>query len=462
MANEDRLKVKITKSGYQAAIDNSRDANGFKIKISKADVYDDKNNLRGTFDVVGKNIGQQQIALRIAVVDKTTSYGIKTIKLIDKYSGVEFAIISHPAGEMIDYINPHKIAYITCNLIITSLDDHTVTIIDSSTADADMGMIDGQFAEIRELIGKLPGVNLPGNQDTSGNAATASKLFEGRNIGGVYFDGTADIDLPGVNKPGNQNTSGNAATASYAAQIAARKIGGVIFNAKTDIDLPGVNKPGNQNTSGNAATASKLFTARKIAGVEFDGSADIDLPGVNKESNQNTSGNAATASRLFTPRQIGGVSFDGSQDIDLPGVNIAGNQNTSGNAGSATVLQTSRQFILRGDVLGSCWFNGDGNAVIYTEQYNSLGFHQGLTTVTASRAYGTVYVNQTSAPIFISICFYHTNNREAELWIDDTLVGAVTTSNEDSQRKSIYGIVPVGQHYILKGNLDIRSWAEMR
>ncbi|MCT6880770.1 MAG: hypothetical protein M3Z51_00230 [Snodgrassella alvi] len=256
--------------------------------------------------------------------------------------------------------------------------------------------------------------------------------------------------------------TGTAKTAEYAAQIAARKIGGVIFNAKTNIDLPGVNIPGNQDTSGNAATASKLFTARKIAGVEFDGSADIDLPGVNIESNQNTSGNAATASRLFTPRKIGGVVFDGTQNIDLPGVNTTGNQSTTGNARSATILQNSRQFILRGDVLGSCWFNGDGDAVIYTEQYNSLGFHQGWITVTASRAYGTVYVNQTSAPIFLSICFFHTNNRYAELWIDNTLVGAVTTSNEDSQRKSIYGIVPVGQGYILNGNLDVRSWAELR
>ncbi|WP_367481913.1 hypothetical protein ABX022_10065 [Snodgrassella alvi] len=254
------------------------------------------------------------------------------------------------------------------------------------------------------------------------NAASASKLFEGRNIGGVFFDGTQDIDLPGVNTRGNQDTTGNASTATYAGQIAARKIGGVTFNAKTDIDLPGVNKPGNQDTSGNAATASKLSTAR----------------------------------------QIGGVSFDGTQNINLPGVNIAGNQNTTGNARSATVLQNSRQFILRGDVLGSCWFNGDGDAVIYTEQYNSLGFHQGWITVTASRAYGTVYVNQTSAPIFLAISFYHTNNREAQLWIDGTLSGEVTTSNEDSQRKTLYGIVPRGQGYILNGNLDIRSWAELR
>ena len=31
-----------------------------------------------------------------------------------------------------------------------------------------------------------------------------------RNIGGVSFNGTADINLPGVNIDGNQNTSGTA------------------------------------------------------------------------------------------------------------------------------------------------------------------------------------------------------------------------------------------------------------
>lgn len=111
--------------------------------------------------------------------------------------------------------------------------------------------------------------------DLAKKAQVADKLSKARNVGGVAFDGSADIDLPGVNKPGNQNTSGNAATASYAAQIAARKIGGVIFNAKTDINLPGVNIKGNQDTSGNAATATRLQTICTINGVPFDGSANI-------------------------------------------------------------------------------------------------------------------------------------------------------------------------------------------
>jgi hypothetical protein len=55
------------------------------------------------------------------------------------------------------------------------------------------------------------------NQDTTGSAAT---LTTARNIGGVSFDGSANIDLPGVNSAGNQNTTGSAATLTTARAIA--------------------------------------------------------------------------------------------------------------------------------------------------------------------------------------------------------------------------------------------------
>jgi len=58
------------------------------------------------------------------------------------------------------------------------------------------------------------------NQDTTGNAATATALETARTIGGVSFDGTANIDLPGVNSAGNQNTTGSAATLTTARAIA--------------------------------------------------------------------------------------------------------------------------------------------------------------------------------------------------------------------------------------------------
>ncbi|WP_207307367.1 tail fiber protein, partial [Escherichia coli] len=73
--------------------------------------------------------------------------------------------------------------------------------------------------------------------------------------------------------------TGNASTATKLQT--ARTIGGVSFDGSANIDLPGVNKAGNQSTTGNAATATKLQTVRTIGGVSFDGSANIDLPGVN-------------------------------------------------------------------------------------------------------------------------------------------------------------------------------------
>ncbi|OAF88651.1 Large exoprotein involved in heme utilization or adhesion, partial [Escherichia coli PCN009] len=125
------------------------------------------------------------------------------------------------------------------------------------------------------------GLNVTGgiNGSLNGNAATATKLQTVRTIGGVSFDGSANIDLPGVNKTGNQSTTGNAATATKLQT--ARTIGGVSFDGSANIDLPGVNKAGNQSTTGNAATATKLQTARTINGVKFDGSANITLTAAN-------------------------------------------------------------------------------------------------------------------------------------------------------------------------------------
>jgi len=66
------------------------------------------------------------------------------------------------------------------------------------------------------FVGALTG-NVTGNASGSsgtctGNAATATVLATARTIGGVSFDGSADINLPGVNTAGNQNTSGSSAS----------------------------------------------------------------------------------------------------------------------------------------------------------------------------------------------------------------------------------------------------------
>lgn len=218
------------------------------------------------------------------------------------------------------------------------------------------------WAQVYTARDRIPGVNTTGNQDTTGNAATATKLKTARRIGGVTFDGTGDINLPGVNQQGNQNTTGNAATATKLQT--ARKIGGVNFDGSQDISLPGVNQTGNQSTTGNAATATKLQTARNIGGVAFDGTKDINLPGVNQTGNQSTTGNAATATKLQTARTINGIAFDGTKNIELTprAIGTINSTTVSFNGGAgwfklATVTMPQASSVVYISLIGGAGFN---------------------------------------------------------------------------------------------------------
>ncbi|HBH9377670.1 TPA: tail fiber protein [Escherichia coli] len=253
-------------------------------------------------------------------------------------------------------------------------------------------------------VKSLSAVALSGS--LTGNASTATKLQTARTIGGVSFDGSANIDLPGVNKAGNQSTTGNAATATKLQT--ARTIGGVSFDGSANIDLPGVNKAGNQSTTGNAATATKLQTARTINGVKFDGSANISIPTITSRGRvtalTDTTQGAATGLQMYEaynnsyPTAYGnvlhmkGASAAGEGELligwsgtsgahapvfirsrrdyadaawsawaqvytsrdSIPGVNATGNQNTTGNAATATKLQTAR-------TIGGVSFDGTAN-----------------------------------------------------------------------------------------------------
>ena len=69
----------------------------------------------------------------------------------------------------------------------------------------------------------------------TGNASTATALATARNIGGVSFDGTGNINLPGVNTTGDQNTSGTAAGLSATLAVASGGTGATSFADKAVI-----------------------------------------------------------------------------------------------------------------------------------------------------------------------------------------------------------------------------------
>ena len=132
------------------------------------------------------------------------------------------------------------------------------------------------------------------NQDTTGNAATATALETARTIGGTSFDGTANIAV--------------ALAATATALASARTIHGVSFDGTANIDLSEVIQD----------TVGAMFGSNTETGITVtyeDGDGTIDL--VVGTLNQDTTGLAATATALATARTIHGVSFDGTANIDL-------------------------------------------------------------------------------------------------------------------------------------------------
>lgn len=155
------------------------------------------------------------------------------------------------------------------------------TIADSDTLD-----IAGGTDITTAFSGTTLTVNLDAtiSADTTGNAATATALENARTIGGVSFDGTANINLPGVNTTGNQNTSGNAATATKLAS--AVTIGGTSFDGSANI------------TPDNANTASY------VAGANVDGTV--------ASATSATSATTATSAGQLTNAQNFSITGDGS------------------------------------------------------------------------------------------------------------------------------------------------------
>ncbi len=104
----------------------------------------------------------------------------------------------------------------------------------------------------------------------TGNAGTATTLATTRSIGGVNFNGSANINLPGVNTAGNQNTSGNAATATNSTQLngLAASSSGNRWGVVPFVDASGVLEAGRYidfHTADNS-------TADKAGRIDMDGS----------------------------------------------------------------------------------------------------------------------------------------------------------------------------------------------
>lgn len=241
------------------------------------------------------------------------------------------------------------------------------------------------------VVGDVPTLN----QNTTGNAGTATKLAATKNINGVAFDGSADITIASTisnavtfNNSGTGGASPVSFDGSSAKIVSYNTIGaspligsaslttvGTISSGTWAGNIIDANKGGAGVVNGILKANGGGLVSNAIAGTDFvtpfttqtskyfyaaPNAADglpifrailaSDIPTLN----QNTTGNAATATKLAATKNINGVAFDGSADIAITS-NVP-NAITFDNSGTGAASLTN--------------YNG---SVAKTISYNTIG-----------------------------------------------------------------------------------------
>ena len=161
------------------------------------------------------------------------------------------------------------------------------------------------------------------NQDTTGNAATATALETARTIGGTSFNGTADIAV--------------ALSATATALATARTIGGTSFDGTSDIAVALSTQATTITVSANNSTDETVYPVFVDGATGAQGAETDTGLNYNPSSGMLTSagftgaltGNASTATTLETARTIGGVSFNGSAAIVPATITVADTTDTT-------------------------------------------------------------------------------------------------------------------------------------
>lgn len=240
----------------------------------------------------------------------------------------------------------------TVNTETINLADNIITLNNNATGTP------SENAGIEVERGDSANVTLRWNETDDAWEATT----DGTTYSAILFDG---------------DNAGSADTLSTA-----RNIGGVSFDGSADINLPGVNATGNQDTSGNAATATALETARTISlagdvsgSVSFDGTGNVSITTTIADDSHNHT--IANVDGLQTALDAAFVSASASNDTIT--FTTAGGTTSSVSIADAVLSTEEVQDVVGGMVSTN---TESGIAVTYDDTNGKLDFDVADTTIT--------------------------------------------------------------------------------
>ena len=287
-----------------------------------------------------------------------------------------------------------------------------------------------------------------------GNADTATALATARNIGGVSFDGTGDINLPGVNTAGDQNTTGTATNATNVVTTLNEEeheddyisfVDGTSGNQGVEVSRNLVYNPAKQSfqvlgtyghitASGNISASGNVIAAEITASgaikVEHlhstdDVQIDDDLT-VNGDINVNGNivGDGATQlSGLTHITAIGNMAFGnhGSDSHTITGttsyvgpININGHISSSGDISGSNIdaggnISAVGHITASGNISSSGYISGskihtsaDASATFFNARTKTTGYKLGGVKVLYKSGSGDVIVGQTTNKTIIT------------------------------------------------------------
>tara|TARA_R100001163_G_scaffold27038_1_gene21961 strand:- start:2017 stop:3831 length:1815 start_codon:yes stop_codon:yes gene_type:complete len=271
------------------------------------------------------------------------------------------------------------------------------------------------------------------NQSTTGNAATATALQTARTIGGVSFDGTANINLPGVNTSGTQDTSGNAATATALAT-------GRNFSLTGNVTASAVSFDGTGNVALATTLADSTVTSAKLSGA-LTTPSDLTVSG------------AFTSQGIDDNADATAITIDSSERIGLNGLTPS-NYWTSADdlvlGGTSSSTNTGMSIVSATDSSGSVYF-ADGTSgadryrgiISYNHSSDSFDFHTNATYALSIDSSGNVGIGETSPLGKLHIKSGDTgassvSGDKSDLVIENNSHAGITTLSTDSTESGIF------------------------